>query len=119
LGVGVEEMRKEDRAEEKTYDWLEGLFRRSVMRESGGDNLDAPGLKGGWRCLMDGGRLDTGVAKGSLSKELAVVGRVGCAWTNGTTLSKRSGMLSSDGCPAMYKVLSLCLVINCREGPSK
>jgi hypothetical protein len=25
---------------------------------------------------MDGGRLDTGVAKGSLSKELAVVGRV-------------------------------------------
>jgi hypothetical protein len=46
------------------------------MRESGKETLDALGLKGGWRCVMDGGRLDTGVAKGSLSKELAVVGRV-------------------------------------------
>jgi hypothetical protein len=79
LGVGVEEIRKEDRAEEKAYDWLpvkEGLFRRPVVTESGKETLDALGLEGGWKCLMDGGRLDTGVAKGSLSKELAVVGRV-------------------------------------------
>jgi hypothetical protein len=46
------------------------------MRESGKEILDALGLEGGWRCLMDGGQLDTGMAKGSLSKELAVVGRV-------------------------------------------
>ena len=80
LGVRVEEIRKEDRAEEKEYGWLpviEGLFRRPVVSESGKETLDALGLEGGWRYLMDGGRLDTGVAKGSLSKELAVVGRVG------------------------------------------
>jgi hypothetical protein len=46
------------------------------MRESGKETLDALGLEGGWRCLMDGVRLDTGVAKGSLSKESAVVGRI-------------------------------------------
>jgi hypothetical protein len=48
------------------------------MRESGKETLDVLGLEGGWGCLIDGGRLDTGVAKGSLSKELAVgvVGRV-------------------------------------------
>jgi hypothetical protein len=47
------------------------------MRESWKETLDALGLEGGWRCVMDGGRLvDTGVAKGSLSKELAVIGRV-------------------------------------------
>lgn len=81
LGVGVEEIRKEDRAEEIAYDWLpvnEGLFRRPVVTESGKETLDAVGLEleGGCKCLIDGGRLDTGVAKGSLSKELAVVGRV-------------------------------------------
>ena len=40
LGVGTEETRKEDRAEEKAYDWLpvkEGLFRRP---ESGKETLD-------------------------------------------------------------------------------
>ena len=63
MGMGVEEMGKEDRAEEKKYDWLEGLFCRLVMRESGKETQDALGLEGGWRCLMDGG-LDTGVAKG-------------------------------------------------------
>jgi hypothetical protein len=44
------------------------------MRESRKETLDALGLEGGWRCLMDGVlvRLDTGVAKGSV----AVVGRV-------------------------------------------
>jgi hypothetical protein len=47
------------------------------MRESGKETLDALGLEGGRRCVMDGGRLDMGVAKGSVSKELAVVGRVG------------------------------------------
>jgi hypothetical protein len=46
------------------------------MRESRKETLDALGLEGGWRCVMDGGQLDTGVAKGLLSKELAVVGRV-------------------------------------------
>ena len=76
LGVGVEEMREENRAEEKEDGWLldkGGLFRRPVMTESGKESLDALGLECGWRYLMDGGRLDTGVAKGSL---LAVVGRV-------------------------------------------
>ena len=63
-GMGVEEMREDDRAVEKAYDWLEGLFRRPAMRESGKETLDALGLKGGWRCVMDGGRLDSGVAKG-------------------------------------------------------
>jgi hypothetical protein len=58
------------------------------MRESGKESLDALGLEGGWRCLMDEGRLDTGVAKGSLSKELGVVGLVAVVWTNGTTLSR-------------------------------
>jgi hypothetical protein len=55
----------------------EGLFqvRGPVMRESGKETLDALGLEGGWGCLMDGG-LDTGAAKGSPNKELAVVGRV-------------------------------------------
>jgi hypothetical protein len=52
LGVGVEEIRKEDRVEEKAYYCLEGLFRRPVMRESGKKTLDALGLKGGWRRLM-------------------------------------------------------------------
>lgn len=56
-------------AVEKAYDWLEGLFRRPMMKELGKDTLDALGLEGGWRYLMDGGRLDTGVTKGSLSKE--------------------------------------------------
>ena len=56
---------------------------------------------------MDGGRLDTGVAKGSLSTELAVVGRVavvsavlgrtGLLFGRGVGV----GMLSSEGCPAM------------------
>jgi hypothetical protein len=78
LGMGVEEMREEDCAVEKAYDWLEGLFRRPAMRESGKETLDGlgPGLECGWRCLMDGGRLDTGVAKGSLSIELVIVGRL-------------------------------------------
>ena len=64
-------MRKKNRAEEKVYDWLEGLYYRRPVKES---RKDMYGLvlqvEGGWRCLMDGGRLDTGVAKGSLSKEL-------------------------------------------------
>jgi hypothetical protein len=43
-------MRKEDRAEEKVYDWLEGLYyRRPVMKESRKDTLDGLGLEGGWR----------------------------------------------------------------------
>jgi hypothetical protein len=74
--LGVEESRKEDRAEEKAYGWFpvrEGLFRRPVVTESEKETLDALGLEGGWRCLTDGGRLDTGVAKGSLS---AVLGRI-------------------------------------------
>ena len=61
--MGVEEMRMEERAEEKAYDWLpvhEGLFCRLVLRES---TLDALWLEGGWRCLMDGRRLDTGVGE--------------------------------------------------------
>jgi hypothetical protein len=64
------------------------------MRESGKETLDSLrlGLEGGWRCLMDGGRLDTGVAKGSLSKELAVVGRVGVV----SAVLGRGGMLSSE-----------------------
>jgi hypothetical protein len=64
-------MRKEDCAEEKVYDWLEGLYYRRPVKESRKD-MYGLGLEGGWRCLMDedGGRLDTGVAKGSLSKEL-------------------------------------------------
>ena len=113
LGVGVEERRKEDRAEEKEYSWLpvkEGLFRRPVASESGKDTLDALELEGGWRCLMDGGRLDTGVAKGSLSKELAVVGRVAVvsavlgragrpSLVDGSGVAV--GMPSSVGCPAM------------------
>jgi hypothetical protein len=37
--MGVEEMREEDRAVEKAYDWLEGLFRRPAMRESGKETL--------------------------------------------------------------------------------
>jgi hypothetical protein len=75
--MGVKEMREEDCAVEKAYDWLEGLFRRPAMRESGKETLDGLGLEleGGWRCL-DGGRLDTGVAKGSLSIELVIVGRL-------------------------------------------
>lgn len=113
LGVGVEEIRKEDRAEEKAYDWLpvkEGLFRRPVVTESGKETLDALGLEGGWRCL-DGGRLDTGVAKGSLSKELAVVGRVAVVSAVLGRIPRPSfvfgrgvvgvGMPSSVGCPAM------------------
>ena len=70
-----------------------------MLRESGKDTLDALGLEGGWRCLMDGGRLDTGEAKGSLlSRELAVVGRVAVvSAVLGRTarLSRRGGMLSS------------------------
>jgi hypothetical protein len=38
------------------------------------------------------GRLDTGVAKGSLSKELAIVGRVAVV----SAVLGRGGMLSSD-----------------------
>jgi hypothetical protein len=41
---------------------------------------------------MDGGRLDTGVAKGSLSKELAVVERVAVV----SAVLGRGGMLSSE-----------------------
>jgi hypothetical protein len=44
--------------------------RRCENRDS--VTLDGLGLEGGWICVMDGGRLDTGVAKG---KELAVVWR--------------------------------------------
>jgi hypothetical protein len=51
--MGVEEMREEDSAVEKAYDWLEGLFRRPAMRESGKVTLDGLGLEGGWRCLME------------------------------------------------------------------
>jgi hypothetical protein len=69
LGAGMsfggwitEESRKEERV------WVpvrEGLFRRPLVTESEKETLDALGLEGGWRCLMDGGRLDRGVAKGS------------------------------------------------------
>ena len=44
---------------------------------------------------MDGGRLDTGVAKGSLSRELAVVAVVSAV------LGRTTRGLSSEGCPAM------------------
>ena len=57
LRMAIEEMRKEDRAEEKACDGLpinEGLFRRPVLSESGKVTLDALGLEGSWRCLMDG-----------------------------------------------------------------
>lgn len=109
LEVGVEEIRKEDRAEEKAYSWLpvkEGLFRKPVVTESGKETLDALGLEGGW----DGGRLDTGVAKGSLSKELAVVGRVAVVSAVLGRIARLSlvfgrevgvGIPSSVGCPAM------------------
>ena len=95
--MGVEEMRKEERAEEKEYGWLpikEGLFRRPVESESGKETLDGLGLEGGWRRLMDGGRLDTGVVKGSLSVVAvvsAVLGRIG----------RLIGRGVSVGCPAM------------------
>ena len=107
LGVDVEEMRKEERAEEKAYDWLpvkEGLFRRPVVTESGKETLEILGLEGGWRCLMDGGRLDTGVAKGSLGKEVAVVGRVGVvSAVLGRTRAFGRGVVvgGSGGCPTM------------------
>ena len=79
------------------------------MTESGKETLDALGVEGGWRCLTDGGRLDTGVAKGSLpvSKELAVVGRVAVV---SAVLGRRARPSfvfgrgvggSSEGCPAM------------------
>ena len=71
----------------------EGLFRRQVLRESGKDTLDALGLEGGWRCLMDGGKLDTGEAKGAEQRagsRWASCGGIGCAWTNSTTFSKGS-----------------------------
>lgn len=106
--VGVEEIRKEDRAEEKEYGWLpveEGLFRSPVVTESGKETLDALGLEGGWRCLIDGGRLDTGVAKGS--KELAVVGRVAVVsavlgrMVRTSLVFGMGGMPSSVGCPTM------------------
>jgi hypothetical protein len=72
------------------------------MRESGKETLDALGLEGGWGCLMDygwGTTRYTGVAKGSLSKELAVVGRV--AVVSHVLQIGRGGMLSSEGCSAM------------------
>jgi hypothetical protein len=46
--MGVEEMREEDRAVKKAIDWLEGLFRRPAMRESGKETMDGLGLEGGW-----------------------------------------------------------------------
>ena len=110
LGVGVEEIRKEDRAEEKEYDWLpvkEGLFRKPVVSESGKETLDALGLdEGGWRCLTDGGRLDTGVAKGSLpvSKEFVVVAVVSAVLgriKRASLVFGRGGIPSSVGWPAM------------------
>lgn len=110
LGVGVEEIRKEDRAEENAVEGA--LFRRPVMTESGKETLDALELEGGWRCLMDGGRLDAGVTKGSL---LGVVGRVAVvsavfrrmASTRVSPIFERGigvGLLSSVGCPVMSKL---------------
>jgi hypothetical protein len=54
LGVGVEEMRKEDRTVEKANDWLESLFRKPVMKKSGKDTLDAIGLEGAGDVLWMG-----------------------------------------------------------------
>ena len=48
----VEEIRKEDRPEEKAEGWLlaaETLFRGPLRTESGKETLDALGLEGGWR----------------------------------------------------------------------
>jgi hypothetical protein len=86
-------------------DWLpdkEGLFqvRRPVMRIRERDSGCTRARR--WLgCLMHGGRLDTGVTKGSLSKELAVAGRVGCAVRVLQLEVGRGGMLSSEGCFAM------------------
>jgi hypothetical protein len=71
------------------------------MRASGKETLDALGLEGNWRCLMSGRRLDTGVAKGPLSKELAIVERVAVVSAVLGHVSGRGGMLSSEGCLAM------------------
>jgi hypothetical protein len=102
LGVGVGEIRKEDRAEENAVEGA--LFRRPMMTESGKETLDALGLEGGWRCLMEGGRLDGGVTKGSL---LGVVGRVAVVsavlirMTSTRVWGIGVGLLSSVGCPVM------------------
>jgi hypothetical protein len=75
--MGVEEMREEDHAVEKAYDWLEGLFRTPRIRER----------NSGWtrarRWLEIWGRLDTGVAKGSLSKFKELAGRMNLKFGDG------------------------------------
>lgn len=100
--MGVEEIREEDRAEEKADSWLPvngGLFRRPVATESAKETLDALGLECGWICLMDGGRLDTGVAKGSLLAAVAVVSGVLERTRVSPVFERRTGigMLSSVG----------------------
>lgn len=62
--------------------------------------LDALGLEGwgGWRWRTEGGRLDTGVAKGSLSKnELDEGGRVVSAVLGRTELTIRLSVRGVDG----------------------
>jgi hypothetical protein len=107
LGVGVEEKRK-DRAEEKKQ---EGLFRRPGELEK--ETLDALGLEGGWRCLMDRGRLDTGVAKGSLS--------LGELWSCRLCLDEEHACLEEEECcrrRARATLRFISVAGYCRQGTS-